>query len=160
METMSLRNEIEKYRTCNECGVEQPIANYSLLRGKPKYRCKSCIASYAREYYLKNRDRVNARTNRYRLDNWERIKKTTKERLMTSKYRVKRAATSAVNNAIKSGKFQKEPCWCGEAKSQFHHSEGYEKENWFVGTWLCSKHHGEVHRQLNACLQEIRSKME
>ena len=54
-------------------------------------------------------------------------------------------ARSAVKRAVKKGTLKRQPCEvCGEIKSQAHHDD-YNKP--LDIRWLCSKHHGEVHRK-------------
>jgi len=58
----------------------------------------------------------------------------------------KAQARYAVRNAIKSGVLIKLPCVvCGNSKSQAHHEDHYKKLDVI---WLCTKHHGEIHRKL------------
>ena len=61
-------------------------------------------------------------------------------------------AREAVANAVKAGKFIKpDVCEdCGEKPERkrdmhFHHTADYEKENWFVGKWVCRKCHRKIH---------------
>lgn len=55
----------------------------------------------------------------------------------------KKAANTAVNNAIRDGRLVKAPCEkCGELKAQAHHDD-YSKP--LDVRWLCVKHHNEHH---------------
>lgn len=56
----------------------------------------------------------------------------------------KRSAQNAVQKAIRKGKLVRQPCWCGDPKSQAHHKD-YSKKLDVV--WLCQRHHGEMHRR-------------
>jgi hypothetical protein len=70
----------------------------------------------------------------------------TNERWLT-KNKEKRAANIIVGNAIRDGKLIPKPCArCGKKKTHAHH-EDYTKP--FKVTWLCTKHHGERHREIN-----------
>lgn len=65
------------------------------------------------------------------------------------RYPEKNKARHAVRYAISIGKFERKPCKaCGEIKVDFHHTNGYEQENWFVGDFLCRKHHAEKHNEM------------
>jgi hypothetical protein len=65
------------------------------------------------------------------------------------KFPEKMKARKAVRNAIAQGKFERKPCEvCGNDKTDFHHSNGYQEENWFVGNFLCRKHHAERHNEM------------
>lgn len=71
-------------------------------------------------------------------------KKNRKQWLVRNKYR--NSAYKAVQYAVKLGKLEKLPCeQCGKVKSQFHHTNGYDALNKFVGKWLCTHHHREAH---------------
>ena len=59
----------------------------------------------------------------------------------------KKYATTIVQRAIIKKKIIKKPCEiCGTIKSQGHH-EDYTKP--LEVRWLCSKHHGLRHREIN-----------
>ena len=98
---------------------------------------------WSRDWYGNNKEHV---IERQRL--WRRTKKgkfLTKERekRYAKKYRFKRLAKDAVNNAVRSGKLIKMPCVkCGSIKSQGHHPD-YNKPLEVI--WLCHEHHHEIH---------------
>jgi hypothetical protein len=85
---------------------------------------KDRVNAYRREWRLKNRDKRNAQTTRYR-----------------RKHPEKTRAHWAVNNAIRSGRLIAEDCFCG-AKGEAHH-EDYEKP--LDVKWLCKLHHKWTH---------------
>ncbi len=59
-----------------------------------------------------------------------------------SRWPEKRRAAVAVNNAIRDGRMQRQPCTiCGE-RAQAHH-EDYARPLHVV--WLCVKHHQDAH---------------
>jgi len=103
---------------------------------------------YYREWYHRQgRESVNRRNEEYRLKNWEKRKADIYK--YQAKHKDKAAARVAVNNAVYAGKFEKLPCQeCNETKVNFHHTHGYDKEHWFTGVWLCTKHHAELHVKL------------
>lgn len=48
------------------------------------------------------------------------------------------------NQAVRSGKIVKMPCWiCGSPHSEIHH-EDYDKP--FEIVWLCKGHHKDIHK--------------
>lgn len=65
----------------------------------------------------------------------------------------KRAAHIIVGNAIRSGKLVKQPCEvCQNVKTQAHHDDYFEP----MGVrWLCTKCHGEYHRDQRKLLKEV-----
>jgi hypothetical protein len=57
----------------------------------------------------------------------------------------RKAATTAVNNAVRDGKLTKLPCWvCGTTENVEGHHVHYDMPLDVI--WLCTKHHAEVHR--------------
>lgn len=56
---------------------------------------------------------------------------------------IKVRARFAVRYAVKVGKLTKLACFCGNKRSQAHHPD-YSKPLEVI--WLCSKHHGVIHR--------------
>ena len=57
----------------------------------------------------------------------------------------KARAHNAVNNAIRDGKLERQPCEvCGTKKSVHAHHDDYAKP--FDVRWLCAVHHSEHHR--------------
>lgn len=98
------------------------------------YKNPSKKAAYTREYFLKNKDKINeARRRRH---NPEKVK-----------------ARAAVNAAVRDGKIDKPTACpkCGEDRSviDFHHTNGYAPEHHFSGEWLCRSCHGLENRRLN-----------
>ena len=149
-------------KVCFRCGAEKPLTEYykhkSFADGHLN-KCKSCAKSDAREnrakkleYYReydKNRHesdpvrraKSHAASKSWRENNRERHTELTKN--WRQKHPEKYAAHSAVSNALRSGKLQKETCAvCGDENSQAHHND-YTKPLDVV--WLCSKHHAQVH---------------
>lgn len=57
---------------------------------------------------------------------------------------IKKAASTAVNNAIRDGSLIRQHCEvCGDANAQAHHDD-YSKP--LEVRWLCQKHHAEWHK--------------
>ena len=57
---------------------------------------------------------------------------------------VKKAASTAVNNAIRDGRLIRQPCEvCGKDKAHAHHDD-YSKP--LDVRWLCTTHHAEWHK--------------
>lgn len=57
---------------------------------------------------------------------------------------IKKAASTAVNNAIRDGRMTRQPCEvCGNEKAQAHHDD-YSKP--LDVRWLCTTHHAEWHK--------------
>lgn len=135
-------------KSCNSCGVVRPLTDFHATNDTASGRrgvCRYCTRQYHGEWYDKNKSEKLVKNESYRKRNWEKIKQRSYQRRDPHKAR----ANAAVNNAIKSGSFTKSPCGeCQEPVADFHHTDGYEKENWFVGKWLCRKHHAQEHVRL------------
>jgi alpha-beta hydrolase superfamily lysophospholipase len=86
-------------------------------------------AKYRSEYYAdpKNRARIAANMARYRKD---------------PSLRVKHEARWAVNRAIAAGRLVRQPCACGNQKTQAHHHD-YAKP--LDVRWLCGPCHRKEH---------------
>lgn len=65
-------------------------------------------------------------------------KKTTKTLL-----NIKKKARQEVFVALRNGSLKREACFCGETKTDAHHSDYFKP---LEVIWLCKKHHGEKHR--------------
>lgn len=144
-----MSNSIEELK-CNVCQKIKPISEYSKHKSKLGYKlwCKKCVARYFRErYYPANSDKVKLKNETYRKSNWSKLKKAAYS--LQKKSPEKKKARLAVNNAVLRGKFDRDACQvCDEIKTDFHHTKGYSEDNWFVGVWLCRKHHAELHKEL------------
>ena len=121
-------------------------------------RTKEERAAYSRAYYHANREKALAQKAIYREANKEKIsarqaiyRKANREKRKASKaayYQAnpeRKKAHKAVTRAIKSGKLVRLPCSeCGETKTEAHH---YAYDMLLDVIWLCSKHHGQLHRE-------------
>jgi len=124
---------------CRGCDEIKPYHDFYKSSG---FTCKECIKSA-----VKKRRREDDHYREY-----DRLRSTTLDRKvraakLTSKWRKKYPeayrAQNAVNNAIRDGKIEKEPClFCGDDKVHGHHSD-YSKPLDVV--WLCAKCHHRLH---------------
>jgi hypothetical protein len=98
-----------------------------------------------RARYYRHRESRLALMREWRENNLERSRELKRE--WAGRNPEKRKAQWAVNNAIRDGRMVRQPCEvCGE-KAQAHHDD-YSKP--FDVRWLCTTHHGEVHRRYAA----------
>lgn len=151
-------------KTCKGCGIEKPLEDF------PKHKqmadghlhfCKICTKTkqYAHRKTTagkaaRKREGINAREKRRE---WLReYKKTDKGKTTRERYRKKRdtlfpekwKARNALNGEIREGRITPQPCFlCGE-KAQAHHPS-YAVDMWLCVTWLCSKHHNEIHNPIS-----------
>ena len=61
-------------KTCSKCGTGKPLDSFGTSKGKRKAECKACFSAYHREYYLRNKEKVIERTQRYKVENKEKVK--------------------------------------------------------------------------------------
>lgn len=133
-------------KTCTKCGTEKPLTEYhkkKRMADGHMNQCKVCV----RKVWLK-----------YRWDNIERRRKYDVERGAQPQRREKKKAYYArwrkehpekykahwtLNNAIRSGKMQRQPCTeCGREDTHAHHHD-YSKP--LDVEWLCPPCHAKRH---------------
>ena len=149
-------------QTCSKCKSQKPHSEYYK---SSKTVCKPCCLEKCAEYREKNREKVRAHDrernntdarrkdrrdrNRRKYENPEfRASETARHKRNVEKHPIRHSAVWAANNAQKAGKLHKEPCQrCGQVDNVQAHHEDYSKPLDVV--WLCPKHHGERHREIN-----------
>lgn len=109
---------------CKNCSKQFLARPYKLLIGESKFCSRKCANSGSN----------NPNHTGQRLSNYENKKRSMKK--FPEKFKARRALKFAVD----SGKLKREPCFCGNPKSEGHHSD-YSKP--LEVTWLCRKHHIE-----------------
>lgn len=103
--------------------------------------------AYSRERQRKyaatenGRERRRLASQRYRESEKGRADYVARQRSPEGRARV------AANNAVKSGKLQRQPCQgCGTTeKVEKHHHKGYEPEFWLDVEWYCRPCHAGLH---------------
>ena len=151
-------------KTCTKCRKRKSVSNfYRHPQASDGLRpdCKECNRKSSRRYRLKNKEDINAR-DRIRLrEYYDKNKDTLKERNkrwrianpeklkeIQARYRrknkLKISAHRKVNYAVLKGKIKRKSCEvCGAQESDAHHHD-YNQP--LAVTWLCRKHHAELHR--------------
>ena len=117
-------------------------------------KCKSCTKSDVEnrrkeksndiDWVLSERKRHREKSRRYRELGMISKKHNTKKWILNNPE--KRRAHHLLNNALKSGKLHRHPCFVCGNKAQAHHDD-YSKPLNVV--WVCPKHHGELHVKIN-----------
>jgi hypothetical protein len=124
-------------RECRTCAKERASAHYRENRER--------ILSEQRGHYLAHSTEVQARNRAWLEANRERHRPYLRayNREYRRKYPERHRAGSAVADALKSGKIQRqETCaMCGAAPTEAHHHRGYEKEHYLDVIWLCRRCH-------------------
>lgn len=146
-------------RQCRTCGESKPLMDfYSQTNGNLQRDCKECWKAYVKanrlaradQYAAYERGRATlphriALRQAYAATPEGKAKGSQAKRAYSERNPIKRAAVTAVNNAIRSGRINRQPCEvCGNPKAQAHHDD-YSKP--LDVRWLCTKHHAEWHRR-------------
>lgn len=150
-------------KSCFKCGEIKPLSDFYKHSNMPDGRvnkCKECNKKDVRENREKRRDYYNAydrnrnqtehrRDAKLQSNSKPEVAQRIKAYKSTYKYcPIKRAATTAVNNAVRDNRLHKLPCWvCGNLDVEGHHPD-YSAPLDVV--WLCKEHHSEIHRQYDA----------
>lgn len=153
-----------------KCGAAKPLSEFyrhSGMKDGHLGKCKECTKRDVRDNRIKNIDRIREydRNRPNAAERKERNKENYRKRIATPEGRkreweakkkyinsTKKASNTIVGNAVRDGKISKKPCAkCGSLESDAHHENYYEPLNII---WLCKKHHGERHREIN---EEIRN---
>lgn len=144
-------------KKCFKCSQTLPLSSFYAhprMSDGTVNKCKECSkkdiresrsrkAEYYRAYDRARSGKESRRESREKYINDHPEQCRTWKAEWAQRNREKRAAHSAVGNAIRSGRLQKMPCvLCGVVKSEAHH-EDYSRPLDVV--WLCSAHHGELH---------------
>jgi len=63
-------------KTCTLCKIEKPLTEFgAMTKAKDglQFRCKPCLSAKGKDYYAKNKSKINADSKRYREANKERL---------------------------------------------------------------------------------------
>jgi hypothetical protein len=139
-------------KICRKCGAEKELSHFYKHSGMSDGHlnvCQECIKAYSKQhrtlnptYYEEYEKQRQITPKRLKL-NYETTKKYRQEN--PERYR----AVNKLNNAVRAGKVSKLPCLvCGETKVVGHHVH-YDLP--LEVTWLCQKHHKELHAGIDRC---------
>lgn len=109
------------------------------------YKTKEEYNNWKRKNYLKHREKELARKKRYhQTEKGRAVLYASIEKYRTSAP-LKYEARLLVRAGVRNGRVQRMPCEiCGKQNSHAHH-EDYSRP--YDVRWLCTAHHGEVHRK-------------
>lgn len=132
-------------KRCFKCQQEKPLEAFYKHSGMADGRlgkCKTCTKEDAAQHRLENIESIMA---------YDKMRASMPHRVALRREVVKkyighfphrRAANTAVNNAIRDGRLKRQLCWvCGE-KAVAHHAD-YDRPLDVV--WLCQAHHKQAH---------------
>lgn len=137
-------------KTCRDCNTEKPIERFGRSRNYRdgfKNHCKECCGLKVKQYRATPEGLAKKREADRRYKSANRSAVSSYKYAWNERNKEKKNAQAAVWQAVKKGTLVRQPCWCGDIKSEGHHGD-YSKPLEVV--WLCRKHHAELHRLINA----------
>jgi hypothetical protein len=147
-------------KTCKQCGETKPLDDFYRkgrhTRGHMS-RCKECVKANANSYRAANLERVRAYDRERGLlphrkagvkARAHRYVNATHKREWDERNAEKKYAHAVVQHALRRGTLKVQPCErCGYVVGVHAHHEDYGKPLEVI--WLCKRHHGERHREIN-----------
>jgi hypothetical protein len=137
-------------KMCRWCNEIKPLTEFSphkQMADGHLNKCKKCRASYIKDYRKTPSGIASRQKEKQYPESKKRYKKSEKGKLAQKRYVRKKdreSSRSAVRYALRVGKLVALPCFiCGD-KAQAHHSS-YASDMKLAVTWLCQKHHNQVH---------------
>lgn len=137
---------------CRTCLSDKPE---SAFYASNLARCKECVKASVRANrrekidYYRQYDKMRASMphrvaarKEYSLTERGKEAHTRANRKWTLLQPKRKAASWAVNNAIRDGKLKRQPCWVCGSKAHAHHPD-YDRPLDVV--WLCPAHHKQAH---------------
>lgn len=150
-------------KTCRACGCLKPLGEFyrhaKMADGRLNF-CKACVTARVLRHRAANLDRVREYDRqRGQLPHRKEANKEREHRYVGRRgeylrryrqaHRDRERAHRMANRAIATGKLTPKPCErCGFALGVHAHHEDYSKP--LDVNWLCTKCHGERHREINA----------
>lgn len=136
---------IGKSKICPDCGIEKLLSEYFTSKANRNSvwyskRCKPCHNAFCREYRQTEKHK-EVHKLWSRSDKGKKVRKNSRARWL-QKYKENRIAHSAVSNAIRDGRLERQPCQICENTGEAHH-ENHSRP--FDIKWLCKTHHAEFH---------------
>lgn len=145
-------------KPCIRCGEVKPLDDFyrhARMADGRLNKCIACVKEYERQRRLSilstpeglQAERARGRDKYWRLYRGvKRVRNPVTTRQWIERNPEKRAAHTAVGNALRSGKLVRQPCeTCGDPQVDAHH-EDYSQP--LSVRWLCKKHHLELHRKV------------
>ncbi|RPI52563.1 MAG: hypothetical protein EHM49_00460 [Deltaproteobacteria bacterium] len=151
-------------KKCFKCGEVKPISEFYVhkqMKDGHLGKCKECTKKYVHDYREQNLDKVRAydrerATLPHRVEARKKYAQTPEgkeicnnaKRKWTKKNPLKKLASQMVDNAIRDGRLQRQPCErCGSTVRVHGHHDDYYKP--LEVRWLCPKCHRELHKSLD-----------
>lgn len=132
-------------KACSCCGIDKPADEFQVRRASKDgltSSCKDCLKKRDRARYLKEKDYRRAKGKEYMRTDAGRNSHALSVRKWRDNNKVRRAAHVILNNALRKGVVEKLPCFICGGHAEAHHPD-YDRP--LDVTWLCNKHHNEIH---------------
>lgn len=132
-------------KTCFKCKQTKPLDGFyrhPQMADGHLNKCIDCTKKDVNAHRARNVDRIRSEDRARSKTPKYRAKAIVQARLMRAKSPEKYAARTAVGNALRDGRLTRQPCACGNPKSQAHHDD-YSKP--LDVRWLCVKCHWAHH---------------
>lgn len=143
-------------KTCKHCGLDKSASDFYISRPR---KCKDCVRADVLKNRAENIDAIRAYDRErgsqpHRVAAREAYQRTPAGKSAVSRAKSsymarnpeRRAATTAVSNAIRDGILVKLPCEvCGATKRVEGHHPAYSMPLDVV--WLCKPHHQQLHNE-------------
>lgn len=148
---------------CKVCGVKEPTLFYSSMPSYCKEHWRERVRANRAEkvHYYRSFDRMRASMphrvaarKEYAATEAGKAAARAAKRKWAELNAHKTKAATIINNAIKRGKLEKQPCFICGAEAEAHHPS-YALP-WDV-VWLCSQHHAQVHKEARQYERETAS---
>lgn len=155
-------------KTCFKCSTEKPLAEFyphKAMGDGHLGKCKECTKRDVKLHRERDPEKVREYDRKranlpHRAVARQLYAKTLTGKLSRKKgsdrwsetNKHKKSANTAVSNAVRDGRLQKEPCFiCGD-EAEAHHSM-YDEP--LAVTWLCPMHHAQAHKEHRAHLRSL-----
>lgn len=130
---------------CGECRKCKDRIRKAELSKDPESRARRKARDAARRQTPEHKEKAVKWKRNWRENNYEKWREYQREYFQDPERKRKHSARQAVNNAIRDGRMEKEPCSvCGTWEDVQAHHEDYDLP--FDVVWLCRQHHAETHR--------------
>lgn len=152
-------------KKCCHCKIEKPVEAFNKNRSANDglaFECRECMKAYRARHRATKGDAVRAADRarfhtagrkaviaRYQSSAKGREARARANANWRSEHPDRVRASTAVNNALQSGRIQRLPCIiCGSRRVEGHHPD-YSRPLDVV--WLCVKHHKQTHLLAAEC---------
>lgn len=134
-------------KTCFKCDQEKPLSEFcrhGMMADGHLNKCKDCAKRDIRQHRLEHPERVrNYDVDRSKLA-YRKAKREAYAKAFVRENPEKKAAHTAVGNAVRDGRLKKLPCaFCGTPDPVEAHHHDYSKP--LDVTWLCKPCHRRFH---------------